>query len=281
MTPFVNMNYSSTVNLNFASNGNNIDLSGVTGDFTITSTNLRSGAERVILIRKTTASPINIFIDPATLSPSSRQGLSTLVESVDGSPDKFIVNTPINSVLRLIIYIEGASGSLIPDIQLSMLGTDNAIPVTANFNTVFVDHATYPALATDTNEHILLTIPVDANKYKANSYLILRTDVNCPFSGNGTVQFKARMGTIGISSSTIDDFANLNAGTLERGCRMDVISSSLQKVKIGYAATNPQAASTRTIDLSVANNIYLSIQKGLTGDTVSISSIKLEIGNAS
>jgi hypothetical protein len=273
--------YSSSVNLNFGSSGTNIDLTGVTGNFTVTGSNVTSGSERAILIHKTTASPITISIDVATLPAPSMQSLTTLIEAAEGAPPTFTVNAPINSVIRLFILIQGSTGSLIPDIQISTLGLDNAITVTANYNTLFVDHTMHTATVS-TAEQILAQYTIPANTMAPGSYLKIFYTHATAFSGNsGNVQCKVRIGTSGTlaSNPTVDDFANSNAGAIKRFAEVNVISLTSQTIQKAYSETNHSFPESRSINFAVDNTIYFTQEKQANAnDAASLGLIKIEAG---
>jgi hypothetical protein len=276
--------FASTVNVDFS--GNNVDFTNVTGNFTVTGSSLTSGGFRSLLIHKNTASPVVISIDQTTLAAPSIKSLTNTAQYTAGAPPTVTLNGGSGSLYIIYLMIQGASGSFIPDIQVSQLGSENAINVTANYNTIGVDHTMHTATAT-TVEQIMAQIPLPANTLPANSYLVIEYVAATAFSGNaGNVQGKVRIGPPGLTNAnistapTIDDLNNSNSGAIRRRAWLNVINSTTQTVQIGYTEANHPIPITRNFNLATDLVIYFTQEKqSNAADVASLGLIRVEAGN--
>jgi hypothetical protein len=164
-----------------------------------------------------------------------------------------------------------------------MPGLDNAVKVTANYNTIYNEFASVVA-ANITGEQIVLTVPIDANQFPAKSYLNITyyQKTNQPgvtANNSGNVQYKIRIGTAGLSSPTLEDFGNNNSATIERRPRVRFISTTAARVNPGWSESNHVPMVVRTVNTALAFNLYFTIEKqSSAADYAEISDILIEAG---
>jgi hypothetical protein len=283
--------YSSTVNVDFS--GNNLNLTGVSGNFTLTATNASAGANRVITINKTTASPITISIDPSTLAGAVvlKPYTNTVIENDAASPPTLTVNGASGAIYRLYIEMVKTAAGVKPEIMVSTFASENAINVTANFNTVSVPNnfGIIPHSTNTTAETILATVPILANAFGAGTYMkifyTISTNTDGGAANGGNLQFRVRMGTSGLSSPMVGSYAqNTNGLTYaysdHREERVNFTTTTSARVFPDWDhTTNPVPASVVSANTTATFNLYFTAQKTVGTDQAEISDIIIEAGN--
>jgi hypothetical protein len=278
--------YTSTHNISFT--GNNLEITGVTGNFTLTASNKTPAVPRIVVINKTTASQIVVSIDQTTLAAPSIKPLSSTIAQAGGAPPTITLNGEAGSVYIFYIVLQGAG--MKPDIQPYQLGSENPINVTANYNTL--DGSVFNTLTdapANTSENVIFTVPLPANSLNPGSYLrfhysFVARDYGGDPVNSGNVQMKIRIGPNIGSTVIVEDFGlgTTAQGWYNRIAEATVISNILMSVQKGYdIINNRQPPTTVAPNLAIDNNIYYTLEKqGASGatDNASLGKVKIEIG---
>jgi hypothetical protein len=279
--------YASSVNLNFT--GTNVDLTNVTGNFTLTASSATSGGIRSMVIHKNTASPVVISIDQTTIPAPGIKPLTSTILYTPGAPPTLTLNGASGSIYVLYLMMQGAPGALIPEIQVSTIASENAINVTANYNTVGVNFTAVSATATTTAETAYLTIPIAANSYQAGTYMkvdyTMKTNSGGGSTNSGNVQFKVRLcptGTALSSCPIIDDYANNNNLTDMRVVKVNFLSTTSARSNRGWSPTNHVPWTSFSTNVTVDMDLIFTMQKqgaSPSTDYAEVSDIVVEAGN--
>lgn len=262
--------YASTINVNAGPSGTDKNITAVTGNLILTTTNFTNGTEFSVKINKTTASNVVITLDATTIpgvkvqSPTSKAVVaSNTITLISGSGVSFVLS---------VRYESDVPFGVITEVAIDNAGGGS------NNQTLFVGGAVING-ANNTTENTLYSYTIPGGTLTANSYLRIYYVAATPGGGNsGAITVRCKVGGNVLDSTAL----TVNTGSNPRQMFLFNNAAVNSNTYIPYNNTNATSGSnyvattTATIDFSTDIIIVFTIQKATGSDTGGIGMVSVE-----